>query len=203
MCGITSIEDALAAVDAGADALGFVFYAKSPRAVTLEKVRSIIDGLPPFVTTVALFVDAEVDFIQQVIRETQVDLLQFHGNESACFCNQFNRPYIKAIRMQADTDLLALSDDYISAQGLLLDAYVKGIPGGTGETFNWQWVADLPAEVRRSVVLAGGLIPDNVAQAIRVAQPYAVDVSGGLEVRPGQKSLVKIQHFMRSVRSVG
>lgn len=198
ICGITRLEDAMMAIDSGANALGFVFYPASARNITIDQACSIMTALPPFVTTVALFVDADADFVEQVIARCKVDLLQFHGQEPEAFCAQFSRPYIKAIRMQAQTDLLAISQTYHSAQGWLLDAYVKGVPGGTGATFNWQWLSNLPMDIRQKLILAGGLNADNVGTALREVRPYAVDVSGGVEQAPGQKSLLKIQQFIQA-----
>ncbi|BBP43957.1 phosphoribosylanthranilate isomerase [Thiosulfativibrio zosterae] len=196
ICGITCLEDAMAVAHAGADAIGFVFYEKSPRNVKIDQAWSILGQIPAFLTSVALFVDADAEFVQQVIDQTQIDLLQFHGDETPEYCEQFNRPYIKAIRMQAQTDLVALAKTYASARALLLDTYVKGVPGGTGESFNWDWLAHLPSDFNKPIILAGGLTPDNVQQAIAQVSPFAVDVSGGVEAAPGKKSLQKIQQFI-------
>ena len=202
MCGITSIEAMQQAVMAGADAIGLVFYEKSPRHVSLDQAREIVAAMPAFVTSVALFVDASVDFVEEVIKVTGVDLLQFHGQESTDFCQNFQRPYIKAVRMQAETDLKALAQTYSSSQGLLLDAYKKGVPGGTGETFNWQWITpQMRGKLPLPIILAGGLNPSNIVQAIKTVQPWAVDVSGGIERAPGQKSIEKIHQFMQAVQS--
>lgn len=196
ICGITRLEDAQAAIAAGADALGFVFYAKSPRAVTIEQAATIISQLPAFVTTVALFVDASADFVESVINETSIDLLQFHGDESSEFCSAFARPYIKAIRMRPEMDLSAVIETYGSAQGVLLDSYTPGTPGGTGETFDW---SRIPAHQASKIVLAGGLDSANVAQAIAQVKPYAVDVSGGVEAAKGIKDVEKINRFLNEV----
>lgn len=196
VCGITNVADALAVAKAGADAIGFVFYEKSPRNVNVEQAGLILQEIPAFLTSVALFVNAQPAFVKEVIEQTQVDLLQFHGDETPEYCEQFNRPYIKAIRMQADTDLVSLALHFKSARALLLDTYVKGIPGGTGEAFNWDWLADLPADFSKPIILAGGLTPDNVRSAIQQVKPFAVDVSGGVETSPGLKSNDKIQHFI-------
>ncbi|MDG4813156.1 phosphoribosylanthranilate isomerase [Hydrogenovibrio sp. 3SP14C1] len=203
ICGITNITDAKAAVEAGADAIGFVFYEKSPRAVTIDQAWSIFQNLPAFVTTTALFVNPSAVLVQKVIEELKVDLLQFHGDESPAFCEQFSRPYIKAIRMQAETDLELLADQYASSQGLLLDTYVKGIPGGTGAAFNWDWVSpEKRQKMTLPVILAGGLSEENVGQGIESVHPWAVDVSGGVELTPGQKSSKKIQAFIQAVNDV-
>lgn len=196
ICGITNIDDALSAVDAGCDALGFVFYAKSPRAVTPEQAAEIISKLPAFVTSVALFVNESAEVVNQVIATAGVDLLQFHGDESAEFCSRFSRPYIKALRMKPELDLTAQFETYASSQGILLDAYTPGIPGGTGEMFDW---SRIPAERATKIILAGGLSTDNVANAITQVSPYAVDVSGGVEASKGIKDSNKMTDFMSEV----
>ncbi|WP_020680395.1 phosphoribosylanthranilate isomerase [Marinobacterium rhizophilum] len=196
ICGITRLEDGLAAVRLGAHALGFVFYAKSPRCVTPEVAASIIAGLPPFVTTTALFVDAAPDYIEQVVASTGVDLLQFHGNESAAFCGGFNRPYIKALRMKPEVDIAARVREYPDARGVLLDAYRAGVPGGTGEAFDW---ARIPVSLRPQIILAGGLNPDNIRSAIEQVSPFAVDVSGGVEAAKGIKDHNKLKQFIEEV----
>ena len=171
----------MAAVDAGADALGFVFYEPSPRHVSVDRAAAIARGLPPFVTTVALFVNADAQTIAQVVDEVGVDLLQFHGQECPDYCAQHRRPWIRAVRMKPDTDLLAAQAEFGAGRGLLLDAYRPGVPGGTGETFDW---ARIPPDLASRIVLGGGLKPDNVAQAVRAVRPFAVDVSGGVEAEP-------------------
>ncbi len=196
ICGITRPQDAQEAVLLGADALGLVFYAPSPRAVTIEQASEIVAELPPFVTVVGLFVDEERDRIAEVISKVQIDLLQFHGEETPDACIGHNRPYIKAVRMRDGVDLMAEMYRYPHAQGLLLDTYRKGIPGGTGDTFDWN---QIPVEIRGSITLAGGLNPENIEQAIRSVQPYAVDVSGGVESGKGIKDRDKIAAFMRGV----
>ena len=198
MCGITSVADMQLAVSAGADAIGLVFYPPSPRCVSVEQAAEILKAMPAFVTSVALFVNPEPAFVQTVIEQTQVDLLQFHGDESPAFCQQFDRPYIKAVRMQAETDLQALATAYASAQGLLVDTYKKGVPGGTGESFNWQWLPE-PETLSLPLILAGGLNPENVKQAIEIVRPWAVDVSGGIEASPGKKSQQKVVEFVKAV----
>ena len=200
ICGITTREDAKMACDSGADAIGLVFYPPSPRYVTIEQAIEVVNCLPPFTTSVALFVNAEREEIEHVLDKVAIDIIQFHGNESAEFCASFKRPYIKALRMKDGLDLYSLQNEYASARGLLLDTYKKGVPGGTGETFNWQKV---PHDLTIPVILAGGLVPDNVAQAIEVARPYAVDVSGGVEASRGRKDRQKIIEFMANVRRQG
>ncbi|PLA74198.1 phosphoribosylanthranilate isomerase [Hydrogenovibrio sp. SC-1] len=197
ICGITSTEDGLSAARLGADALGFVFYEKSPRAVKVDQAWDIFRVLPPFITRTGLFVNPSSDAVQQAIETLGIDLLQFHGQESAAFCEQFDRPYIKAVAMQAETDLSHLAHQFSDSQGLLLDTYKKGVAGGTGEVFNWDWVTpEKRTEISLPIILAGGLTADNVAQAIDRVQPWAVDVSGGVEQHPGKKSAVKIAAFI-------
>ncbi|MFI8556558.1 phosphoribosylanthranilate isomerase [Pseudomonas putida] len=197
ICGITRIEDALAAADAGADAIGFVFYAKSPRAVDVRQARAIIAELPPFVTTVGLFVNASRCELNEILEVVPLDLLQFHGDETPADCEGFHRPWIKALRVRPGDDLEAACQLYGGAQGVLLDTYVAGVPGGTGEAFDWSLV---PAGLSKPVILAGGLSAGNVGQAIAQVRPYAVDVSGGVEQSKGIKDAAKIDAFMRAVK---
>ncbi len=197
ICGITNTQDAMLAVEQGADALGFVFYPPSPRHVSMDLAAGIIAELPPFVTTVGLFVNAEREEIACAIELAKIDLIQFHGNESADYCATHGRPWIKAIRMRDDVDLEQAAMDYTDASALLLDAYTPGIPGGTGESFDWDRI---PAELSRKIILAGGLTPDNVTEAICRSRPYAVDVSGGVEASKGIKDAHKMVRFMRGVR---
>ena len=197
ICGITRVEDALAAAAAGADAIGFVFYASSPRAVNVQAARAICASLPAFVTTVGLFVDAEPNAVRAILEDVPLDLLQFHGAETPAYCAQFARPYLKALRMRDDIDVLAAEQQYSAARGLLLDTYRAGVAGGTGETFDWQRV---PGSLCDKIVLAGGLAPHNVAAAIAQVRPFAVDVSGGVESIPGHKDVNKIAAFIAAVR---
>jgi phosphoribosylanthranilate isomerase len=197
ICGITRVEDALAAAAAGADAIGLVFYADSPRAVGVEQARAIIAALPPFVTTVGLFVDAGRDELAHILASVPLDLLQFHGDESAEQCEGLGRPYIKALRVRAGDDIVARVADYPGAQGILLDAYVEGVPGGTGEAFDWSLI---PQGLSKPLILAGGLRPDNVASAVARVRPYAVDVSGGVEASKGIKDAQKVGAFIRAAR---
>ena len=199
ICGITRIEDALAAVEAGADAIGLVFYAKSPRAVTVQQARTIIAALPPFVTTVGLFVDASRCELGEILDAVPLDLLQFHGDESPAACDGYHRPYIKALRVKPGDDIAAQVALYKNASGVLLDTYVPGIPGGTGEAFDWSLV---PVGLSKPVILAGGLTADNVAGAINRVRPYAVDVSGGVEVAKGIKDAKMIRAFIQAVKAV-
>ncbi|MEO9242387.1 phosphoribosylanthranilate isomerase [Pseudomonas inefficax] len=197
ICGITRIEDALAAAEAGADAIGFVFYAKSPRAVDVRQARAIIAELPPFVTTVGLFVNASRCELNEILEVVPLDLLQFHGDETPQDCEGCHRPWIKALRVRPGDDLEAACQLYAGARGILLDTYVPGVPGGTGEAFDWSLV---PARLSKPIILAGGLSADNVGQAIAQVQPYAVDVSGGVEQAKGIKDAAKIEAFMRAVK---
>ena len=198
ICGITREQDAEAAVQFGADAIGFVFYAPSPRCVTVERAAAIARRLPPFVTTVALFVNAEPDVIAGVVDGVGVDLLQFHGNECAEYCARHARPWIRAVRVKPETDLQDAQTEFASGRGLLLDAYRPGVPGGTGETFDW---GRIPPELAPRIVLAGGLASHNVGDAIRRVRPFAVDVSGGVESEKGIKDPRKIKAFLEEVRS--
>ncbi|KPZ03695.1 N-anthranilate isomerase [Pseudomonas tremae] len=197
ICGITRIEDALAAVEAGTDAIGLVFYPKSPRAVTVLQARAIIAALPPFVTTVGLFVNASRCELNETLDAVALDMLQFHGDETPEECDGYHRPYIKALRVKAGDDIASACRAYRNARGVLLDTYVEGVPGGTGETFDW---ALIPDDLDKPVILAGGLTSANVAQAIAQVRPYAVDVSGGVEKSKGIKDREKILAFMSAVQ---
>ena len=195
ICGITRPEDGVAAARLGADAIGLVFYAKSPRAVTLAQARAVVDALPPFVTTVALFVDPQPAEVEAVLSAVAPDLLQFHGNEPPEFCTQFGRPWIKAIHMRDGTDLAAVMQQYRQGRGVLLDTYRPGVPGGTGEAFDWDAI---PASLASQIILAGGLTPANIAEAIKKVRPYAVDVSGGVEAGKGIKDAAKMAAFFKN-----
>lgn len=196
ICGITRLADAHCAVALGADALGFVFYQKSPRNVTVQQVRGIIDELPPFVTKVALFVDPKEEQVRQVLSKLPIDVIQFHGEESAHFCQSFGYPYIKAIRVAAGSKLLEESSRYGSAAAILLDSHVEGVAGGTGRIFDWSLI---PTTISQPVVLAGGLNADNIDEAIRTVKPFAVDVSGGVERAKGVKDGKAMQRFIKAV----
>ncbi|MET0089793.1 MAG: phosphoribosylanthranilate isomerase [Candidatus Thiodiazotropha sp.] len=197
ICGITRREDALAAVRLGADAIGLVFYPPSPRAVSSRDAAEIVKSLPPFVTVVGLFVNEERAAIERILGEVPLDLLQFHGDESAAACVGYGRPWIKAIRMRPDTDLQAQAEQYEEASGLLLDTYQAGVPGGTGQVFDWSLI---PMDLRGRIILAGGLDSDNVTMAVRTIHPYAVDVSGGVEAAKGIKDPTKIEAFIAGVK---
>ncbi len=198
ICGITRIEDALAAAHAGADAIGLVFAAASPRRVSVEQAAAITQVLPPFVTTVALFVDPTPSEVRAVLQLMRPDLLQFHGDEPPAFCAAFGIPYLKAVRVRPETDLLQYANVYAGARGLLLDAYHPSSPGGTGQRFDWDLI---PPDLPRPIILAGGLTPDNVAEAVRRVRPWAVDVSSGVEVDKGIKDAGRIARFIREVRN--
>ena len=195
ICGITRAEDALAAAHAGADAIGLVFADQSPRRLSLDQAAAIVRALPPFVTVVGLFVDAERGLIDEALSRVALDLLQFHGTESPEQCRRYRRPYIKAISMKPDVNLPALDALYSDAAGLLLDSDHPTLAGGSGAHFDW---ARVPRDLTRPVILAGGLTPANVAEAIRIARPYAVDVSSGVEQRKGIKDAAKITDFIRN-----
>lgn len=188
----------MAAVRLGAHAIGLVFYAPSPRAVTPAQARSIINALPPFVTTVGLFVNADAQMVRETVAVAPVQLLQFHGDETPEFCGGFALPYLRAVRVRAETDLLQYAREFSAAKGLLLDAYVEGLRGGTGATFDWSLI---PRQLPLPVVLSGGLEPGNVEAAVRAVRPWAVDVSSGVESAKGIKDAVKIEQFINGVRN--
>jgi phosphoribosylanthranilate isomerase len=198
ICGITRLVDLDAACTAGADALGFVFYAKSPRYLALDQAASLVRAVPAFVQTVGLFVDAEPAFVRAALEAVPLDLLQFHGEEAPGFCRQFGRPYLKAVRVREGIDLLEYERDYGDARALLLDAYVPGVPGGTGQRFDWQLI---PPSLPLRLVLSGGLNPENVAEAIRTVHPWAVDVSSGVETAPGLKDAARVKAFVDAARN--
>ncbi len=201
ICGITREADALAAAHSGANAIGLVFYGRSPRHVTPARAAQLLRVLPPFVTSVGLFVDAAADDVRQTLAAARVDLLQFHGDESPGYCGQFGVPYLKAVRVRPGLDLLQYALDFRDAKALLLDAYVKGTHGGTGATFDW---ALIPKNLPLPVVLSGGLTPENVTAAIQAVRPWAVDVSSGVESKglaKGIKDAAKIAAFVTGVRN--
>lgn len=204
ICGITRIEDALTCAEQGADAIGLVFYANSPRYVGSSHAAAIARALPPFVTTVGLFVNAGAEEVEAVLQAVHLDVLQFHGDEDPDDCRRFGLPYLKAVRVKPGTDLLQCAERFHDARGLLLDAFVEGVPGGTGLSFDWQLI---PPGLPLPVVLSGGLDAQNAAAAIRQVKPWAVDVSSGVEVIDGTKTLkgikdaARIAAFMQGVRS--
>nr|WP_229797448.1 phosphoribosylanthranilate isomerase [Jeongeupia chitinilytica] len=195
ICGLRDVETAVATARLGADAIGLVFYAPSPRCVDATAAARIVAALPAFVSSVGLFVDAAPDYVRDVLRQVPLDLLQFHGDESPEYCRQFGRPYIKALRVKPDTDLVECAKRYHDARGLLVDAYVPGVPGGTGEAFDW---ALLPNDLVLPLILSGGLHPDNVAQAVEQVRPWALDVSSGVELSKGVKDLARVAAFIRA-----
>jgi phosphoribosylanthranilate isomerase len=197
ICGITRMEDARAAAELGADAIGLVFFPGSPRCVDAAQANAIVAGLPPFVTTVALFVNADVNDVNRVLNTVSVDLLQFHGDESGDYCRQFKRPYMKAIRVRPGADLLQYASEHHTAKALLLDAYREEAYGGTGHTFDWKLI---PANVPLPIVLSGGLNGQNVAEGIKALRPWAVDVSSGVESAKGIKDHAKMAEFISAVR---
>ncbi|MEO8038762.1 MAG: phosphoribosylanthranilate isomerase [Betaproteobacteria bacterium] len=197
ICGITRIEDGLEAARLGADAIGFVFHPASPRYVTPERAAAVARELPAFVTTVGLFVDADGAEVRGVLETVPLDLLQFHGAESPGYCIRFGRPYIKAISVAPGVDLLQSAANYAASRGLLLDAFVPGMHGGTGATADW---SAIPVALPLPVILAGGLTPGNVGEAIQAVKPWAVDVSSGVEREKGVKDHDKLAAFIRGVR---
>lgn len=199
ICGITRAQDAEAACAAGADAIGFNFYRPSPRFVPVDAAAAIRRSLPPFVTAVGLFVNAGGDEVARIADAVGLDLLQFHGDEPAGDCERTGMPYMKAVRVGADTDLRAIAGRYGSAAALLLDTPDEKLWGGTGQTFDWELV---PRELGKPMVLAGGLTPANVADAVRRIRPWAVDVSGGVESAPGIKDAAKMRAFIEEVDRV-
>lgn len=196
ICGITRVEDALNAVAHGADAIGLVFYSPSPRNVSIHTAIEIVSQIPAFVSVVGLFVNAESEFVDDVILKVKLDLLQFHGDETPAECARYSRPFIKAVRVKNDTNLVQYAEDFSAAKAILLDAYTEGLVGGTGHVFDWNLI---PKQLTKPVILAGGLNADNVALAIKQVKPYAVDVSGGVEVSKGIKDVAKIAAFMQAV----
>ena len=198
VCGITDTEDALMAAELGADALGFIFYPPSPRSIKPEAAKNIIAQLPPFVTTVGVFVDEAAATVKELAATVGLDWLQMHGKETPEYCRSLDRRVIKAFRIRGENSLTGLAAYKGVVQALLLDTYKKGQVGGTGETFNW----DLAREARKygPIILAGGLTPENVAQAIATAQPQAVYVASGVEAAPGKKDPLKLTEFIKAVR---
>jgi phosphoribosylanthranilate isomerase len=196
ICGITNLEDALLAVDAGADALGFVFHAKSPRWIIPEQAAEIIKAMPPFVLTVGLFVNAGLDFVNSTAAHCRLDRVQLHGDESPAFCAQVVRPVVKAFRIKDMASLEPIV--HYRVAGYLLDAYSPQAYGGTGLTFNWE-IAKTARQFGQ-IILAGGLTPENVRQAVEAAGPYAVDVSSGVEAAPGRKDPAKVREFIKNAK---
>ncbi len=196
ICGITNLSDAEAAVEVGADAIGLVFYGRSPRCVDIDVAAEITYKVAPFVNCVGLFVDAAENRIRRVLEQVAIDTLQFHGQETEQFCNLYNVPYIKAIKMVNTVDLFEQCDRFSLAKALLLDADAGTAPGGTGTTFDWERI---PKGLKKPFILAGGLNADNVRKAVSLVQPYAVDVSSGVETEKGRKDLKKMRQFIHAV----
>lgn len=199
ICGITRPEDALAAAEAGADAVGLVFYAKSKRAVTAVQAREIAAVLPPFVSAVALFVNEQPDVICQILRQVPIDVIQFHGDEDDDFCRQFDRPYLKAVRVQSAADIQTACAKFPNARALLFDAYHPTEYGGTGQSFDWTL---LRGNIGKPWILAGGLTAGNVAEAVKTSGAVAVDVSGGVESAAGVKDALKIRAFAAALKAI-
>jgi phosphoribosylanthranilate isomerase len=198
ICGFTRPDDALAAVRLGADAVGLVFYPQSPRNVDIDEARTIVSVLPPFATVVGLFVDESEDRVRRVLDRVRIDLIQFHGDEAPDYCAAFGKPYIKAIRMRPGLELAAEMSRHAGAAGFLLDAWHPEAKGGTGSRFDWN---SIPKDCAASVILAGGLEPDSVREALRAVRPYALDVSSGVEAAKGIKDAGRMAAFLKEVQA--
>jgi phosphoribosylanthranilate isomerase len=197
ICGNTTLDDAIAAVQGGADAVGFIFYRKSPRAVEPKAAADIVARLPPFVVPVGVFVNEDLAVVRRIMEECRIPLAQLHGDETPQYCLELGRPVIKAIRVRDQRDLERLASYQVS--GFVLDAFVEGVPGGTGVTVDWDLVSE--AQMLGPIILAGGLTPDNVVEAIRRVRPYGVDVSSGVEAAPGVKDHAKVRAFISNAKS--
>lgn len=197
ICGITSIADAKMVANAGADAIGLNFYEPSPRYIDIDTAKRIAREVGPFISIVGLFVNTETEQVRHIAAEVGLNLLQFHGDESAEYCETFHLPYMKALRMREGLDVTEVASTFKSASAILLDAYRKGIPGGTGESFDW---ARVPQKLDQPIVLAGGLTPSNAAVAAQQVNPYALDVSGGVESAPGKKDQQKVKKFIENTK---
>lgn len=195
ICGIKHRDDALKAVECGADAIGLIFVEKSPRYASFTDARVIAESLPPFVTVVGLFMDATAETVREALKVVPLNLLQFHGDETPEFCEQFDMPYIKALRMRENVNVIAFAQEYPNAAGILLDTYTQA-GGGSGQTFDWSLI---PKDMPVPIILAGGLNPENVASAVETVKPYAVDVSSGVESEPAVKDHKKIEQFIKEV----
>lgn len=193
---MTNIKDALFAAKLGVDAIGMIFVPNTPRFITIPQAKLITDNLPPWITTVAVVVNADQKTIFKILNELPIDLIQFHGEETPDFCEQFNKPFVKTIHMQQQVDLQSAALRYHKAKTLLLDTYVKDIPGGTGETFNWSLIS----KINMPIILSGGLNPTNVAESINTVKPYGIDVCSGIEKSPGKKDQEKMQQFINEVK---
>ena len=198
ICGFTDPDNARDASIAGVDAVGLVFYHKSPRNVDVQKAQEIIDALPPFVNRVGLFVNANPSFVDEILCEVPLDTLQFHGDESLLDCTQYQMPFIKSLRVRPDTNVVQVAEQFSSASAILLDSFNPSSFGGTGEAFDWSLAC---VDISLPIILAGGLNSDNVSSAIRQVRPYAVDASSGVESAPGVKDIDKIVAFIRNTNS--
>ena len=200
ICGIKHKNDALKAVECGADAIGLIFVEKSPRYVSFTDARVIAESMPPFVTVVGLFMDAPEKKVREALKVAPINLLQFHGDESPAYCDQFEMPYIKVLRMRENVNAIAFAQEYPNATGILLDTYHANAAGGTGQVFDWDLI---PHDLPLPLILAGGLTPENVAEAIQKVHPYAVDVSSGVESASAVKDHAKLEKFIKEVQRVG
>ncbi len=198
ICGFTDPDNARDASIAGVDAVGLIFYDKSPRNVDVQKAQEIIDALPPFVNRVGLFVNANPSFVDEILCEVPLDTLQFHGDESLLDCTQYQMPFIKSLRVRPDTNVVQVAEQFSSASAILLDSFNPSSFGGTGEAFDWSLAC---VDISLPIILAGGLNSDNVSSAIRQVRPYAVDASSGVESAPGVKDIDKIEAFIRNTNS--
>ena len=198
ICGFTEAENAREAAIAGVDAIGLVFYDKSPRNVDILRAQEIIEALPPFVNRVGLFVNANPSFVDEVLCEVPLDTLQFHGDESLLDCSQYQMPFIKSLRVKPETNVLQVADEFSSASAILLDSFNPSAYGGTGEAFDWSLAC---VDISLPIILAGGLNETNVSAAISQVKPYAVDASSGVESAPGVKDIDKIVAFIRNTNS--
>ena len=196
ICGITTLEQGLAAAGYGAHGLGFVFYQKSSRVISPDVASAIIKELPPFISSVGLFVNPDADYVREIISQVPLNLLQFSGAESPAFCDQFNFPYYKAFHMKPGIQLIEEVNKYPNSRAVLLDTFKTGEWGGTGESFDWSLV---PGKLQKPVMISGGLTPNNVGQVIQQCQPYGVDVSSGVESQPGVKDIHLIKSFIEEV----
>ncbi len=196
MCGMTRSEDIQYAIDLGVDAIGLIFYPKSARNVSLEKARIIVNNIPPFVDIVAVLVNPEQSFVQLIINEIPVQLLQFHGEESSEFCRQFNKPFIKATHPKTAIQIQSAVDEFFDASAILLDTPSDKERGGTGLTFDWNII---PENLSKPYILAGGLNESNILEAITMCNPYAVDVCSGIEASPGVKDHLKMSRFIKAI----
>jgi len=199
ICGITNPENAEKICQLNINAIGLVFYNKSPRAISISQAKEIIDSIPPFISKVGLFVNSDPSLVDRVLNNVNIDTLQFHGSESPSDCSQFQMPFIKAIRMNKETNLLMQAEEYSDATGLLLDSFEEDSFGGTGKTFDWSLIKD---KINLPIILAGGLNKDNVIKAIKMTQPYAIDISSGVESKKGIKDIEKTKEIIEIVKSI-